>query len=109
MLKRKASGQRTTWTYDATYQLVNERQSGANAYNMTFVYDGVGNRLVKNADGALTTSTYDAANQTQISQAAVGVTTYTFDANGNQQMVEQPDGKRTTNTWDVAQRLVSTG
>ncbi|MDA1055440.1 MAG: hypothetical protein O3C40_34000 [Planctomycetota bacterium] len=98
--KLKASGKRTTWTYDATYQLVNERPSGANAYNTTFVYDAVGNRLVKNADGALTTSTYDAANQTQISQAAAGVTTYTFDADGNQQIVVQPDGKRTTYVWD---------
>jgi hypothetical protein len=26
--------------------------------------------------------------------------TYTFDANGNQQIVRNPDGTRTTTTWD---------
>ena len=81
-------------------QLVNERQTRANAYNTTFVYDTVRNRLVKNADGPLTTSTYDVANQTQISQVAAGISTYTFDANGNERIVEQSDGKRTTRTWD---------
>ena len=28
-----------------------------------------------------------------------GRTTYTFDADGNQQIVEEPNGDRTTTTW----------
>ncbi len=101
----EGAGGRVTWTYDATNQLTNERRTVDNAYNTTFVYDPVGNRLVKNADGSLTTYTYDAANQLQTSRDASGVTTYTFDASGNQQVVQLPTGARTTNTWDCENRL----
>lgn len=34
------------------------------------------------------------------SLAAAGRTTYVFDANGNQQIVKNPDGTRVTTTWD---------
>ena len=61
--------------------------------------DPVGNRLLKNAAGALTTSSYDAANQLETNDGTSGVTTYTFDAAGNQQIVQAPTGT-TTNTWD---------
>src|SRR5262249_25734899 len=73
---------------------------GANAYNTTFVYDPLGNRLVKNVDSALTTSTYDLANQLVAAQDATGVATYAFDPDGNQQLVIIPNGDRTTTTWD---------
>ena len=92
-------------SYDATNQLTNERRTVDNAYNTTFVYDAVGNRLVKNADGSLTTYTYDTANQLQTSQDSAGVTTYTFDANGNQQLVQAPGGGLTTSTWDYENRM----
>jgi hypothetical protein len=49
--------------YDTTNQLTSEHRSGANAYVHTFIYDGVGNRLVKIEDGVRTTYSYDAANQ----------------------------------------------
>ena len=88
-----------TWSYDKTYQLTNEKRSGANAYNMTYVYDAVGNRDVKTADGARTTTVYDPANQIKYSVVAAGRMTYTFDANGNQQIVLEPSGSRTTTTW----------
>jgi YD repeat-containing protein len=95
----EANGDRVTWTYDDSYQLINENRSGANAYNTTFVYDPVGNRLLQSASGALTTYSYDAANQLVTGQDAAGVTTYTFDSNGNQQVDHAPSG-RTTYTWD---------
>ena len=77
--------------------------SSTGVYNTTYTYDPVGNRLVKNDSGALTTSTYDAANQIQTSTAAEGVTTYTFDAAGNQQLVNAA-GEITTSTWDNENR-----
>jgi hypothetical protein len=40
------------------------------------------------------------ANQITIEVGSVGVSMYTFDANGNQQVMEHPDSKRTTWTWD---------
>jgi RHS repeat-associated protein len=101
----EASGDRVTWTYDATYQLTSEQRSGVHAYHHTFVYDPVGNRLVKNEDGALTTYTYDAANQLETSREASGMTTYTFDANGNQHMVQGPGGTRTTYVWDCENQM----
>jgi YD repeat-containing protein len=63
-------------------------------------YDAVGNRLVQNATGSLTTYAYDAANQLKTSKAAGGTTTYTCDSNGNQQVARESGGNRTTYTWD---------
>ncbi len=96
----EANSDRVTWSYDKTYQLTNEKRSGANAYNTTYVYDSVGNRLVKNADAVRITTVYDASNQIQFSQDGSGRTTYVFDPNGNQQLVREPSGNRTTTTWD---------
>jgi RHS repeat-associated protein len=69
---RKAAGRLTNCNHDdSSYQLVNEHRSAAsNGFNTTHTYDGVGNRLVKNEAGALTTSTFDAANQTIIATSA---------------------------------------
>ena len=36
-----------TFGYDATNQLTKEQRSGANAYNTSYVYDPLGNRLQK--------------------------------------------------------------
>src|SRR5262249_40460515 len=66
----------------------------------TFTFDSRGNRTVNNQGGARTTTTYDAANQIVYSLAAAGRTTYVFDANGNQQVVRNPDGTRVTTTWN---------
>jgi YD repeat-containing protein len=88
----EVSGDRVTWTYDDTYQLLSEQRSGANVYAQTYTYDPAGNRTVKNVDTARTTTTYDTANQIDHSINASGRTTYTFDANGNQQIVEEPSG-----------------
>lgn len=69
-------------------------------YPQTFVYDPLGNRLVKNADGDRTTTLYDAGNQIRYSVDAGGRTTYTFDAAGNQRIEQAPSGQRTTVTWN---------
>jgi YD repeat-containing protein len=95
----EADGARVTWSYDAASQLIGEARSGANAYDHSSQFDPLGNRLVKNEDGAITTSTYDAANQLETSVDSTGTTNYTFDAAGNQQVIESPDGTRTTYTW----------
>ena len=55
-----AGGDRTTWTYDALSRLTRERRSGANAYDLTYTYDPVGNRATKLTGGVTTTYTYDA-------------------------------------------------
>ena len=42
----------TTLSYDPTYQLTNEMRSGANSYNISYVYDPIGNRTVLMNSGA---------------------------------------------------------
>jgi RHS repeat-associated protein len=128
----EAGGTRTTWSYDKNYRLTNENRngtltwasftpdqwseftpnqwaafgvSGAGAtYNVTHTYDPVGNRLVQNSAGQLTTFTYDIANQLATSVDAGGRTTYTFDATGNLALQAAPGG-RTTYAWDIESRL----
>jgi len=102
----EATGVRTTWSYDSIYQLVGEHRTAAApaGYNITYIYDPVGNRLMMNAAGALTTCSYDAANQLQTLVDATGTTTFTFDASGNQQIENAPTG-RTTNSWDYENQL----
>lgn len=102
----ESGGDRVTWSYDDTSQLINERRSGANSYNTTYVYDGLGNRLVEVASAGRTTSTYDLANQLKWSETTTGRTTYTFDADGNQQIVQEPTEDRTTNVWDYENQLI---
>lgn len=66
----EGNGDRVTYAYDASNQLLAERRSGSLAYATTYVYDPVGNRTLKQDSGARTTSSYDAANQLITAQAA---------------------------------------
>ena len=101
----EVDGSVVTWSYDPTYQLTNEQRSGANAYNITYAYDAVGNRTLTVSSGARTTYTYNSANELATSQASAGITTYTFDSNGNSLTMIAPGNQLTTNTWDGENRL----
>ena len=103
----ESGGDRVTWTYDAANRLTREERSGASAYDMAYTYDPLGNRLVKEASGARTTSTYDLASQLRTSQDSSGVTTYTYDLAGNLTVVQEPSGERTTRVWDDQNRQTS--
>jgi YD repeat-containing protein len=97
----EASGDRVTWTYDATYQLTRERRSGVNGYDVTHVYDPAGNRTLKLDGGSRTTSVYNGANQIVWSQDGSGRTTITYDADGNLTREVKPSGQITTSVWDA--------
>ena len=97
---QEAGGDLVTWSYDNAYQLTREQRSGANAYDITYTYDPVGNRVIKIEGGATTTYSYDAANQIETEETPSQITTFTFDANGNTQ-VENAAGSLTTYTWNV--------
>jgi RHS repeat-associated protein len=103
----EANGDRVTWSFDNLYQLTNERRSGANAYNVTYAWDGAGNRTSMRDGGVPTTYTTNAANQLVTAKTPSGTTTYIFDPSGNQQVVIAPGGGRTTNVWDFENRLVT--
>jgi YD repeat-containing protein len=74
--RTESSGILVTWSYDNTYQLLRERRSGANAYDVTYTYDAAGNRGTKLEGGTRSTYTYDSANQ--LSTAKAGASTTTF-------------------------------
>jgi len=99
------NGDRVTWSYDDTYQLTRERRSGANAYDVTYSYDGAGNRRTKLESGVKTTYTCDGANQLNKYLDNTGTTTLTYDEVGNQRTEKTPAGALTTNTWDHERRL----
>ena len=67
-------------------------------------HDPVGNRLLQNSSGQLTTFAYDVANQLATSVDDGGRTTYTFDATGNLALQVAPAG-RTTYAWDIENHL----
>jgi len=102
---QEANGDLVTWSYDETYQLTREQRSGDNAYDTTFSYDGVGNRLTQVSSGATTTYAYDAANELTTSEDASGVTTFTYDSNGNTTGEIRPNADRVTYTWDIENHL----
>ena len=103
----REDGAHKLWTYDSTSQLISEEiADDVGTSRTTYVYDLLGNRLVLNVDGELTTSTYDAANRLQTAEEINGITTYTFDANGNQRSVETPSGDITTYSWSYENQLI---
>jgi RHS repeat-associated protein len=128
-----ASGAIVTWTYDEIYQLTGELRDGPSIidwesltlgewenlslvdwelmelnprdgdFQLGYVYDPVGNRLVHSVGGALTTYVYDGANQLSSSQDVSGTTTYAYDGAGNLLGSTAPSG-RTTYTWSADNR-----
>ena len=68
---------------------------GLIALNTTYVYDPVGNRLVLNERGALTTSTYDAANQPLEYRLWVIIDVRFFDRRENRVVWEEPRFEQT--------------
>ena len=68
----EVDGSVVTWSYDPTRQLTNEQRSGPNSYNITYVYDSVGNRTLFVNTDTPTTYTYNGANELATSQAARG-------------------------------------
>lgn len=96
-----------TFGYDRSYQLTLEQRSGANAYNTSYVYDPVGNRLIKYDSGLTTNYQMNAANELVLITPPSGpTTTSTFDANGNLAL-QNTSGTLTTYSWDPENRLLS--
>jgi RHS repeat-associated protein len=103
----EANGDLVTWSYDEIYQLIREQRTGDNAYDITYTYDEVGNRLTKLSEGVVTTSSYDAANQLLTAEDDTGITTFSYDANGNTISEEKPSGDLTTYIWDAENHMTN--
>jgi hypothetical protein len=105
--KRKNEGSGTSLTYYVASNLAKVHDTVADnsmissfGYVNTFVNDTVGNRLVLNSSGTRTTTVSDNVNQIKCPTAAARRAIYTFDANGNQQLVREHSGVRTTTNWN---------
>jgi RHS repeat-associated protein len=103
----EVDGVRVTYAYDVADQLLSElRSDPVSGYGASYQYDPVGNRLLKNEIGSVTTYTYNASNElTLIQPPGSSPTTLTWDANGNLSVVNA-GGAVTTHTWDHENRLV---
>src|SRR5262249_9508610 len=100
----ESNGDRTTWTYDTTYQLKRERRSGAVTYDVTYAYDPAGNRAAQTDSGTRTTCVYDGANQLKTEQTGAARTTYLHDDCGNRTRKDALGGI-TIYDWDETNRM----
>ena len=66
----------------------------------------VGNRLKQRTGGDLTLSSFDVANRLTLERTLTTRTTYAYDADGNQQVVEEPSGDITTQSWSYENKLI---
>jgi RHS repeat-associated protein len=106
LTSQEIAGVTVSWSYDASYQLVNEQRNGSSAYNTSYVYDGAGNRISMIDSGATTNYKYDASNAlTLLTPPSGSPTTSSYDANGNLTL-ENTGGALTTYSWDCENRLV---
>ena len=102
-------GTQVQFSYDPNNQLLNEQRTGVNAYNSTYTWDPVGNRLQQNSNGQITTGSFNAANAQLTSVPSSGpATTNTWDPNGN--LATTTTGAAiTTNAWSPENRLSNVG
>lgn len=90
----------TNYAYDALNELLSSATGSAKT---SWTYDAVGNRIKQTAPkGAVTSYTYDSADR----MVTAGASTFTYDKNGNQLTETIPSGT-TTNSYDSANRLIS--
>jgi RHS repeat-associated protein len=104
ILVQEAYGDRTTWTYDKTYQLLHEKRGGVSAFDVTHTYDPAGNRTSQTDSGTRTTYAYDVANQLLTETTGTARTTYLYDNCGNRTQKNAP-GNFLTYEWDELNRL----
>ena len=98
---------RVSYSYDSSSQLISEARSGSFAYNRSYVWDALGNRLQQYDSGVLTQRTFNAANaMLTIVPASGSPTTQVFDANGNLTL-STTGSAVTTNTWSPSNQLLS--
>ena len=105
---QELDGSVSSYGYDASYQLLSESRTVSYPYAVTYTYDGAGNRMSINDNGAFSTYTYDAANgQILKTRTSWPTVTTTYDANGNLNWdsAQLPFGPPVTVAWDGENRF----
>ena len=77
----------------------------ANAYDIGYTYDGVGNRVTKTNGGVATTYSYDAGDKMLRLEDNTGITTLTYDLNGNQTVKVAPNMAVTTYSYGYENKM----
>ena len=104
----EVDGTLVSFSYDQTSQLISEARSGTYAYNRSYVWDALGNRLQQYDSGALTSGQFNAANELLTIVPPSGAsTTISWDANGNL-IVSNTGGALTTYSWSAENKLLNT-
>lgn len=77
----------------------------ANAYDIGYTYDGVGNRVTKMSGGVVTTYTCEAGDKMLRFEDNIGITTLTYDLNGNQTVKVAPNMAVTTYSYNYESKM----
>ena len=82
----EASGDVVTYGYDWGSRLTTESRTGTNAYSLSYIVDGVGNRTSQTKGTATTAFTLDSDDQLNSTSSSTGgfVNSYAYNANGEQ-------------------------
>ncbi|HHV30090.1 S-layer homology domain-containing protein [Acetivibrio mesophilus] len=97
------TGRIVEYRYDDTYKLLGEKITlpDGTISEVSYKYDGVGNRIEKNDNGIITKYGYDNNNR----MITEGEKTYKYDANGNVVSVSDPVGMSISYSYDYNDRL----
>jgi len=96
----ESDGATIDYVYDDNYRLTNETRAGSNAYDHSYEYDLVGNRVTAIRNALTENYSYDGNDRL----TAAGSISYINDANGNR--IEKNDGSnKTSYEYDFDNRL----
>lgn len=101
------SGRTVNYSYDTLYRLVEEEivDAALGNKNISYTYDGFGNRLTKTDGSGVTSYTYDSNDRLITETGPSGTLNYTYDDNGN--TLSKTDGADTTDySYDYENRLI---
>ncbi|MEK7309971.1 MAG: RHS repeat-associated core domain-containing protein [Planctomycetota bacterium] len=87
-----SDGSVIAYGYDSAYQLISEVRTVHSAYQLSWGYDNVGNRITQTKNALLTLYNYNDANQLLTEITGSTVTTYQYDNNGNLTVKTDPAG-----------------
>ncbi len=100
----EADGSVVSYTYDGAHRLVGEVRTGSAPYSISYVLDGVGNRLSQTVNGVTTTFSYNADDQLLSTSGGLNHS-YAYNANG-EQVSRVLNGVSYTLSWDYDGQLV---
>ena len=107
--KTDAANAETLYEYDGDHRLTKIDAPG-NADDLTFAYDGRGNRTQALSAGVASTFEFDGANRLRMRedrvQGQIFITRFDYDARDNLSQITYPSGRLVTYEYDAADRII---